>query len=81
MGSPGLLGEKLVGKSPLAACLFFCAPVGPQSFPFLAGQKITERTSFVEFPARTGQWRWYVSLLGVATERALGLDDCITGNG
>jgi hypothetical protein len=28
----------------------------------------------VEFPARIGQWQWYVSLLDVATERALGLD-------
>jgi hypothetical protein len=28
VGLPGLLGEKLTGKSPLAACLFFCAPVG-----------------------------------------------------
>ena len=75
---PGRLGEKLVGKSPLVACLFLLCAGGLAVFSISGRSEIIpERTSFVEFPARIGQWQGHVSSLDIETERGLGLDDYI----
>ena len=60
------------------ACLFLlCA--GGLAVVSISGRSeiIPERTSFVEFPARIGQWQGHVSSLDIETERGLGLDDYI----
>jgi exosortase D (VPLPA-CTERM-specific) len=75
---PGRLGAKLVGKSPLLACLFLLCAGGLAVFSISGRSEIIpERTSFVEFPARIGQWQGHVSSLDIETERGLGLDDYI----
>ena len=75
---PGGLGEKLVAKSPLVACLALLCAGGLAVFSISGRSEIIpERTSFVEFPARIGQWQGHVSSLDIGTERALGLDDYI----
>ena len=75
---PGGLREQLVAKSPLVACLALLCAGGLAVFSISGRSEITpERTRFVEFPARIGQWQGHVSLLDVETERALGLDDYI----
>jgi len=75
---PGRLGAKLVGKSPLVACLFLLCAGGLAVFSISGRSEIIpERTSFVEFPARIGQWQGHVSSLDIETERGLGLDDYI----
>ncbi len=75
---PGRLGAKLVGKSPLVACLFLLCAGGFAVFSISGRSEIIpERTSFVEFPARIGQWQGHVSSLDIETERGLGLDDYI----
>ncbi|MGP0083220.1 MAG: VPLPA-CTERM-specific exosortase XrtD [Steroidobacteraceae bacterium] len=75
---PGRLGAKLVGKSPLVACLFLLCVGGLAVFSTSGRSEIIpERTSFVEFPARIGQWQGHVSSLDIETERGLGLDDYI----
>ena len=76
--SPGGLGAKSVGKSPLMACLFLLCAGGLAVYSISGRSEIIpERTRFVEFPARIGQWQGHASLLDPETERALGLDDYI----
>ena len=75
---PGGLGSKVLGKSSLLACLLLLCAGGLAVFSISGRSEIIpERTSFVEFPARIGQWQGHVSPLDTATERALGLDDYI----
>ena len=75
---PGRLGAKSVGQSPLVACLFLLCAGGLAVFSISGRSEIIpQRTSFVEFPARIGQWQGHVSSLDIETERGLGLDDYI----
>jgi exosortase D (VPLPA-CTERM-specific) len=71
-------GTKLVGKSPLAACLVLLCVGGIAAF-FVSGRvEITpERTRFVEFPIHIGQWQGHPSLFDPETESALKFDDYI----
>jgi exosortase D (VPLPA-CTERM-specific) len=78
VGVAGGLGANLVSKSPLVACLFLLCAGGLAVF-FISGRSeiVPERTRFVEFPARIGQWQGHASLLDLQTEKFLGLDDYI----
>jgi exosortase D (VPLPA-CTERM-specific) len=70
---------KVVDQWPLAACLVFLCAGGLAAF-LISGrlEAIQERTRFVEFPARIGQWQGYPSLLDEDNKKILvGLDDYI----
>jgi exosortase D (VPLPA-CTERM-specific) len=73
------LGTKKTVRGPLAACFVFLCAGGLAVF-LVSGRSeiIQERTRFVEFPARLGQWQGYPSLLDEENKKILlGLDDYI----
>ena len=69
---------KSAGEGPIVVCLLLLCASGLAVF-FISGRSeiIPERTRFVEFPARIGQWQGHASLLDSETEKFLGLDDYV----
>ena len=69
---------KSLGPVPLMACVSLLC-MGGLAVHFISGRSeiIPERTRFVAFPTRIGEWRGHVSLLDFATEQFLKVDDYI----
>ena len=71
------LGRKVRGN-PLIACLILlCA--GGLAIYFVSGRTeiIPDRTRFVGFPDRMGEWQGHTAIIDSATEKALEFDDYI----
>ena len=75
---PATLAGRSLGRNPLIACLIFLC-IGGLGVYFVSGRTeiIPDRTRFVGFPDRMGDWQGTPGLLDLATEKALGLDDYI----
>jgi exosortase D (VPLPA-CTERM-specific) len=75
---PRGFAAKSAGESPIVVCLLLLCASG-FAVLFISGRSeiIPERTRFVEFPARIGQWQGHASLLDLQTEKFLRLDDYV----
>jgi exosortase D (VPLPA-CTERM-specific) len=75
---PNGFATRSLAASPLVACLLFLC-VGGLAIFFISGRLeiIPERTRFVEFPAEIGPWKGHTSMLDLATEKFLGVDDYV----
>ena len=69
---------KLVGRWALSVSLLLLC-IGGMTAISVSGrqEQVRDRTRFVEFPSRVGDWQGHPSLLDLGTEKVLGLDDYI----
>lgn len=76
--SPQTPTRSWFGMASLIACLLLLCAGGIADM-FISGRTelIPDRTRFVEFPDRIGEWRGHPGLLDVATEKALAVSDYI----